>query len=449
MLKAFLHRLLPRRVINVYHLCLAHFAAFYYGHPSESLIVIGVTGTNGKSTTTAYIGRMLETAGHRVGWTSTVGFKVGSREWMNDKKMTMLGRFQTQKMLREMVEAGCTHAIVETSSQGIDQNRHVAINYDVAVFTNLTAEHIDYHGTFDAYKIAKGKLFEHTKNGTRKEFGGIEQKKIAVVNIDDACAPYFLSFCLDKQYGFGIAGSAREVNLHRFPFVPYEAEQLETTSVCSRWTLEDVEFHLKPLGRFNVYNALAASTVCEALGMTREQTVRAVAVLESVPGRLETIQEGQPYTVIVDYAYEPAAMKALYDTVALIPHARLIQVTGSAGGGRDVGRRRTLGMMAANTADVVIVTNEDPYDDDPKMIMDDVARGAEESGMVEGENLQRILDRQQAINEAMRLAKPGDLVLITGKGCEPVMAVAHGKKIPWDDREAARRALWKLSTTSR
>lgn len=445
MLKSLIRRAVPRPLLQAYHFAMAHFAARWYGFPSEQLIVIGVTGTNGKSTTCQFIGRILETAGCRVGWTTTAGFKVAEREWTNAKKMTMLGRFQTQKLLREMVKAGCGYAIVETSSQGIDQSRHVGINYDVAVFTNLTPEHIEAHGGFENYKRAKGKLFAHLARSRRKPLPDGAREKTSVINVDDAEAGFFLAFQADRKYGYGIGGTAKEIATPQHQtFVPVIAEHLKLSAEGSKFSVERFPFHLKPIGLFNAYNALAAVATMRALGLPFETIMEGVAALEAVPGRLESVDEGQKFTVIVDYAYEPAALEAAYAAVRLLPRKRLIHVLGSAGGGRDTARRPVLGAMAAREADVVIVTNEDPYDDDPKMIVDQVADGALRAGKEEGKTLHRVLDRQQAIDLAVELAKPGDLVFITGKGSEPVMAVAGGRSIPWDDRAAVRRALHSL-----
>jgi UDP-N-acetylmuramoyl-L-alanyl-D-glutamate--2,6-diaminopimelate ligase len=419
----FLRRIAPKHVVSLYHLALARTAALVYGHPSEKLMVIGVTGTNGKSTTAQFIGRILEHAGWRVGWTSTVSFKVADREWVNDKKMTMLGRFQTQKLLKDMMRAGCRVAIIETSSQGIAQFRHVGINYDVAVMTNLTPEHIEAHGGFENYKRAKGRLFEHLTRLPRKTFEGETMAKISVVNGDDEHAAYFSAFHADRRYAFALPKDA------------------VLTAPCSTFSMEGHAFHLRPMGRFNLLNALAAITTCRALGLSWELLQDAVARLSSVPGRLEVIDEGQPFTVIVDYAYEPAALRSVYEALSLFPRKRLIHLFGSAGGGRDASRRAVLGQMAAEHDDVAIVTNEDPYDEDPTHIMNAVADAAAHAGKTDGMNLFRILDRREAIVQAIGMAENGDLVLITGKGCEPVMAVDHGKKIPWDDRAEVRRAL--------
>ncbi len=439
MLKSAIRKLLPEPLINLYHFLLAAIAAALYGHPSEKLVVIGVTGTNGKSTTVQFIGRMLEHAGHRVGWTSTAGFKVAGHEWINDKKMTMLGRFQTQKLLRDMVRAGCTHAVIETSSQGVVQYRHVGINYDVAVFTNLTPEHIEAHGGFENYKKAKGKFFAHAARGRRKTLDGREMEKTCVVNVDDEHAEYFLSFPFDRRYGYGMRPSPLTAS-----FTPVIAEDVATTADGSTFRVADRDFTIKPLGLFNVENALAAIAALHALRIDWQTLRDAAARLTSVPGRLESVSEGQPFFVIVDYAYEPAALRACYAAISLFKYKRLIHVLGSAGGGRDIARRPILGSMAGRTADFVVVTNEDPYDEDPMQIINQVADGAAEAGKRDGQDLFRILDRAKAIRLAVSLAEPGDLVLITGKGSEPVIAGPRGKKIPWDDRSAVRAALHLL-----
>ncbi len=428
MIKRFLRKIAPKKVIDLYHLTLSKVADLVYGHPSNKLIVIGVTGTSGKSTTVSFIGQMLEYAGFRVGSTSTATIKVGTNERPNDSKMTSLGRFQTQKLLRQMVRAGCTHAIIETTSQGIVQYRHLGINYDVAVFTNLWSEHIEAHGSFERYKQAKLELFRHLTRRPHKRLGGQEIPKVIVVNGSDPHAKDFLACKADRKIAFEID------------------PEIEVTASGASFTALGVDMELNVPGKFNVENALAAASVAMVLGISVSTIASAVAHLHGAPGRFERIDEGQPFTVIVDYAFEPVAMKKMYETLSLMPHERLIQVLGSCGGGRDASRRPVLGRMAGEVADVVIVTNEDPYDDDPLQIIQEVAAGALAAGKVVDDDLLIVPDRGQAIHQAIQLAKPGDVVLVTGKGSEPVMAVARGKLIPWDDRTEARKALQARQT---
>jgi len=423
---------------------MARLAAVVYRHPSQELVVIGVTGTNGKSTTTEFIGRLLESGGARVGWTGTASFKIGDYEWMNQEKMTMLGRFATQKYLRAMVRAGCTYAIVETSSQGIAQSRHIGINYDVVVFTNLTPEHIEAHGGFEAYKAAKKQLFTHTKHSKRKKIQGQIFEKTAVVNLQSPYADEFLAIGMDRSFGFGIEEQIQKSADERpVSLVPVIAEDVVYAPNATGFMMEKLHWHIPLVGQFYLENALAALSVCRALGLDWVSLKTFAAELAPVPGRLERIDEGQSFSVFVDYAYEPAALQALYASIKLFAHKRCIHVVGSAGGGRDVSRRKILGELCAQMDDVIIVTNEDPYDDDPQEIIDTIANAAMYAGKKDGVDLFRVLDRSEAIQMAIDLAKAGDLVLVTGKGSEPVMAVENGKKIPWDDRQAVRNALSK------
>ncbi|OGL64616.1 hypothetical protein A3H11_02820 [Candidatus Uhrbacteria bacterium RIFCSPLOWO2_12_FULL_47_10] len=464
-MKQVLRKFVPKTVLGWYHLALAKIAAAWYWRPSEKMVVIGVTGTNGKSTTVNLIARILEEAcsakaellpnqssalRHCVGLTSTVNFKVGEKEWLNPTKMTMLGRFALQKLLRDMVDAGCKYAVVETSSEGIKQYRHRGINYDVAVFTNLTPEHIESHGGFENYKKAKGELFRHLTRMPRKpaqifvsqKFQSGKIPKISVVNGDDQYAEYFLQFPADGKWIYGLGKIATASGLAMTNLVGHDVHMDATGS---RFVVDGVELKLKLLGEFDVYNALAAIAVARALGVDLQICKTALEKVEGVPGRLERIDEGQNFTVIVDYAPEPASLQALYRVVKMLPHNRVIHVLGSTGGGRDRSRRGVLGKIAAKHADTVIVTNEDPYDDDPMEIIEEVARGARECKMKNVKckmiELLRILDRKEAIAKALSLAQQNDLVLITGKGAEQAMCVAGGKKIPWDDREVVKTLL--------
>ena len=394
MWKTLIRRCVPESVIRVYHYILARVAAVVYHNPSQKLIVIGVTGTNGKSSTAQFIGSLLEQMGQLVGWTTTVGFKIGENEWMNNKKMTMLGRFQTQRLLREMVSAGCRYAIVETSSQGISQSRHIGIAYDVGVFTNLTPEHIEAHGGFEAYKKAKGKLFSAISQSPVKVLNGKEIKKATIVNEMDAHAEYFASFGAGDVWGFGWGGGEDREDLEdREGKNDVMAMEVEFTGKGTTFRINEIPFTINLIGRFNFENVLAAMTTCLALGFPLERLRDAVSTLRGVAGRLEQIEEGQPFLVVVDYAPEPAALTATYSAISLFSYKRLIHVLGSTGGGRDVSRRAVLGEMAAKKADVVIVTNEDPYDDVPEEIINQMAVAVSASVKQERINLFRILDR--------------------------------------------------------
>jgi len=430
-------KIIPKFVFSFYHKTLALLANFVYRSPSDKLIVIGVTGTSGKSTVVQLIANLLQAAGFKVGATSTIFFKVDKKEVINDKKMTMIGRFALQKKISQMVQANCQYAIIETTSQGIEQFRHLGINYDILVFTNLHPEHIEAHGGFENYKNAKLKLFARLKDLPKKIIAGQMIRKTAIINLDDEHSEDFLNNWAEVKYGFTQTNaSGEQIKVVR-------ADKVVVDGSGSEFEVNKTPFRLKILGRHNIYNALAAISVGMSQGLTLMKISQIISEIRGIAGRMEFIDKGQSFKVVVDYAFEPKAMQALYQTVKLIPHRRIIHVLGSTGGGRDVSRRAELGKLAGNNADYAIVTNEDPYDEDPDKIIDQVAQGSIEVGKILNENLFKILDRRQAIAKAIGLAQADDLVLITGKGSEQAIVVKNNKKISWDDRQVVIEELEK------
>lgn len=429
--------MVPKTVLNYYHKAMAIAANFVYGRPSEKMIVIGVTGTNGKSSTVSLIANILEEAGHKVGAASTVLFKVAEKEWLNDKKMTMLGRFQLQKLLKQMVDASCAYAVVETSSQGIEQFRHLGIHYDVCVFTNLTPEHIEAHGGFDNYKKAKLKLFKHLEKLPIKVLEGKKISKAIVANVDDEHAKDFLNFDVTQKIGFGIDNQA-----------DLRTEDIHFHQTGISFKIDGVDFDLKLFGKFNIYNSLAAIAVAKTQGVSLDICRNALSKVTGVPGRMEFINVGQPFKVLVDYAPEPEGMRQLFKAIkdhGLVSEpGKIIHVFGSCGGGRDIARRPILGELSAGNAQIHIITNEDPYDDNPQQIIDQVADGAIKAGKKENQEVFKIVDRREAIRKALKTAQAGDLVVLTGKGAEQAICVAGGQKEPWDEREVAKEELTKL-----
>ncbi len=395
-MKELIKKFIPLFLLNWYHLSLAFLGAVLYRFPSKDLKVIGVTGTNGKTTVVNFITEILQAAGFKVAALSGIKFKVGEKEWENTLKMTMPGRFKIQKFLRQASDSGCRYAILEVTSEGILQHRHRFINFEAAVFTNLSPEHIERHGGFENYKAAKGKLFESAKN-------------IHVINIDDSQADFFLGFSSKKKYTYGLRQG--EVNN------------------------EDIKVSLELLGEFNIYNALAAICVGLSQGVNLEICKIAVEKVKGMPGRMELVIQ-EPFKVVVDYAFTPNALEKVYET--LKPEkGKMICVLGACGGGRDKWKRPVLGEIAGKHCDKIIVTNEDPYDEDPADIIGQVASGTKDRA-------ERIADRRKAIRRSLELSKPGDAIVITGKGCEPWIIEAHGRKIPWDDRRVVREEFSKL-----
>ena len=425
-------KLIPSFILKairpVYHGLVAWWGSVWFGHPSEKLIVIGVTGTNGKSTTVNLIAKILQEAGHKVGYTSTVTVNIDGQEHLNTMKMTMPSGWLLQKWLKKMLDSKCQYAVLEISSEGLAQHRHVGIHFDAAVFTNLTPEHLEAHGGFENYKKAKGKLFEAL--GARdKLIEGKRVPKTIVTNADDEHSEYFKSFKADTYISYGVKNNA-----------DYKVGGFKTSLRGVEFNLNSLAFSLHLKGKFDVYNAACAIASVSAFGVRLQTAKTALEKILGVPGRVEVIQE-KPFLVVVDYAYEPEEMRQLYATVQTWPHRRMIQVLGPTGGGRDKARIPVLGKMAAQTADIVVVTTDDPYDDDPKALIHAMADAAVEQGKIIGQTLFRNPDRRGGIVKALSLAQPEDLVLITGKGADQKMALAHGKYIDWDDRKVAREEL--------
>ncbi|MDP3964993.1 MAG: UDP-N-acetylmuramoyl-L-alanyl-D-glutamate--2,6-diaminopimelate ligase [bacterium] len=428
-MKTQLRQLAPRFGISLYHQALAILAALWYRFPSKRMTVIGVTGTNGKSTVSNLIATILESHGHTVGLSSTVNVKIGNRSWLNDTKMTMRGRFGLQKLLRRMVQAGCTHAIVETTSEGIKQYRHWGIDYDAAVFTNLTPEHIESHGSFERYKQAKGKLF-----------ATLEGKKntASIVNLDDPQAEYFASFPANSKYGFTLQN--KEAVIPGMTILGGTDVRDDRTGITFQINGLDTRLHL--LGRFNAANALAAAAVGIWQNIPLTEIIAALEQVREVPGRMQVLPTNTPYLVIVDYAHEPAGLEQVYISLKKYRPKRIISVLGSQGGGRDKSKRAVMGELAGRYADYIVVTNEDPYDDNPQEIIDQVASGAlQASEKIEGQHVFKILDREDGIAKALKLAGSDDIVIITGKGSEQNMVVEGGKKLPWNDEAAVLKLL--------
>jgi len=400
-MKELIKKFIPSWLLSFYHFILAFLGALIYGFPSRKLKVIGITGTNGKTTVTEMTSKILEKARYKVASLNSIRFKIGSEEWKNKLRMTMPGRFFIQRFLRKAVDANCQYAILEVTSEGIKQNRHRFINFDLAVFTNLAPEHIEAHGSFEKYKEAKGKLFQSTKN-------------IHVINIDDKNSGYFLKFPAKKKITFGLKKGD--------------------------FNLKNTQFKLNLIGDFNFYNALAAICVGISQGIKFETCKKAIEEFRGIPGRMELVIS-EPFKVFVDYAFTPNALEKVYQTLTYklknLKTEKLICVFGACGGGRDKWKRPILGEIAAKYCDEVIMTNEDPYDEDPMEIINQITCGA-------GKKAKKILDRREAIREALKLAKENDIVVITGKGCETSICIAGGKKIPWDDRQVVREEFQKL-----
>lgn len=399
-------KIVPEFIKSYYHLILAFLGAFLNGFPSKKIKVIGVTGTNGKSTTISIIIKILEEAGYKVAASTSISFKIGEKTEENRLKMTMPGRFILQGFLKKAVKENCDYAIIEVTSEGIKQNRHKFIDFKTALITNLNPEHIEAHRGFDNYKKAKGELFKVTKD-------------THIINIDDKHKDYFLSFFAKRKITYGIENNEAQI----------KAENIIATYNETSFSVDGIKFESKLLFDFNVYNLLAGIAVGLSEKINLETCKNGIKKVEQVPGRMEEVVSS-PFKVFVDYAFTPNALEKVYSFLKP-KEGKLICVLGACGGGRDKWKRPVLGSIAEKYGDTVIVTNEDPYDEDPMEIINQVSFP----------KANKILDRREAIRKALALAKKGDVVIITGKGCEPWMCVKNGKKIPWDDRKIVREEM--------
>jgi UDP-N-acetylmuramoyl-L-alanyl-D-glutamate--2,6-diaminopimelate ligase len=414
---------------------LAVLAGAFYGQPSRRMEVIGVTGTDGKTSTTRLIDAILAAAGQRTGYMTTVDFKMLEERWLNNTRFTVLEAPEVQRMLAAMVEAGVECAVVETTSSALALARVHGVAYDVAVVTNITLEHLEVHGTLEAYRRAKAMLFEAVDPDLRKNLP-FRVPRACVLNADDSSYAYLRDFCRAPILTYGIEAEA-----------DVRAGDLELGVDGSRFrvTLPDgVSFmvHTPLVARFNVANCLAAIAVGHLHGVAPEVMAEALARFEPVAGRMERIACGQPFAVVVDYAHTPESLELVLNVLRPVTSGRLIAVFGSAGE-RDHVKRPLMGEVAAQLADFAVITDEDPREEDARSILREIASGAEQAGAREGERYICVVGRREGIAAALRRARPGDTVLLAGKGHEQSLIVGRDK-LPWDDRAVARDELAAL-----
>jgi UDP-N-acetylmuramoyl-L-alanyl-D-glutamate--2,6-diaminopimelate ligase len=424
----------PQLVVDGGAAALASAAAWWYDDPSRELLTVGVTGTNGKTTTSFLAQAALEATGMRTGLIGTVGIRIGDELRRNEEPNTTPGALVLQRLLREMRDAGEDAVVIETSSHGLAADRVASVAYDAAIFTNLSHEHLDFHGTFEAYRDAKVRLFSRLP---REAKGG--RPGLAVINVDDEHAPVFV-------YAAQAAG-ASVVTYGVDPGAGLELVDVQADAAGSRFAVEiggypPVGVRLPIAGRFNAHNALAVLGMAVGWDLDLQAVVDAFERFPGVPGRMEVIARGQPFHVVIDYAHTPGSIEAAARELAeLVRPGRgsVISVFG-ASGERDVGKRPLMGEAAARHSRVVIVTEDDSRGEDPAAIYEAIARGAEAAGKQRGDDLFVIGDRRQAIAEAFRRAARDDVVFLAGKGHETWNVGPDGPQ-PWSDREAAESAL--------
>lgn len=405
-----------------YHFFFALGAALIHGFASRKIVVIGITGTKGKTTVVDLVHAVLSQSGTLVASTSSLRFRIAERLGINDLKMTMPGRLFIQRFLYRAVKRGCRYAVLEVTSQGIMQFRHRFIRFDTATLTNVAPEHIEAHGGFENYVAAKCDLF-----------GRLAANGVAIINRDDPQADRFAHAARNRNiiwYGKeGILWKERRWRL----------EGLVADDAGIRFRINNVVFSSSLVGQFNVLNILAALAVGLRYNVSLDAIAEAIRGVSGMPGRMEFVQN-EPFRIVVDYAHTPDSLKAAYSALQKSGH-KLICVLGAAGGGRDTWKRPEFGKIAEQFCSSIVLTNEDPYDEDPEAIIQAIASGISEEGR---QKTRLILDRRLAVRAALGQACAGDTVMITGKGAEPWIMGPKGVKTAWDDRVAAREEAAKL-----
>ena len=432
--KIIIKKLTPDIIWDSFHWFVSLAGAVANKFPSRELVVIGVTGTNGKSTVVQLAHEIFSTFGLSVASASTVRFRIKDQVEANTFKMTMPGRFALQNFLRQAAQAGCQYVILEVTSEGLKQHRAAFINFDAAVLTNVRPEHLEAHGSFENYRQAKAKLFAGLKNKKR----GV--KKVSVVNLDDPSAHYYASFYADEKVGYGLLKENIRANVKKY-FIP---ENIKFSAEGVNFNLEAEDYKSPLLGDFNLYNTLAAIALARSFEIPHKVIKGVVQNFKGTPGRLEVLQK-ESFRVSIDYAHTPDALESVYRAARsfwLRNNGRLIGVLGATGGGRDKWKRPEMGAMAEKFCDEIFLTDEDPYAEDAEKIINDIASG------ITNKKYKKILDRRLAIREALELAQPGDVVLVTGKGAEKTMMTKFGA-IKWDERAVVLEELEKLSKSSK
>jgi UDP-N-acetylmuramoyl-L-alanyl-D-glutamate--2,6-diaminopimelate ligase len=423
---------LPYIEVDDVRIALANLACAFYDNPANQLCTIGVTGTDGKTTTCNLISALLDAAEKTNGLMTTANFKLHGQEWENTTRQSTLEALEIQQMLRRMVEADVKFAVIEATSHGLELQRVRGCAFDIGVVTNITHEHLDFHGTIENYRHSKARLFEMLNPSRDK---GLGIKPIAVLNRDDVSYEILKPYCSVPVFDYGLDKSAaiRAVDI-----------LLDATSTRFRAILPNAEINIKTqlVGLFNVSNCLAAIATAYAIGVSLADIEHGLAGVTGVTGRMERVDVGQPFTVIVDYAHTPDSLEKVLKILRPLTSGKLLLVFGSAGE-RDKQKRPIMGQIAAQLADFFVITDEDPREENREQILREIAIGAETIGKHEGRDFLCIADRSQAIAAAIHRAQARDTVLLAGKGHEQSIIIGR-EKIPWDDRRVAREQLQAL-----
>ena len=424
-MKKIIKAIVPSFLLNWYHLFWAWFWSLFYKNPSKKITLIGITGTKGKSSTIEITNAILEKAGHKTALSSSLRFKFDNESRTNNLKMTMPGKGFLQKFLYKALKNNCQVALIEVTSEGILQFREKFLDFDIKVFLNLQPEHLERHKGFENYKKAKGKFFKGSKKATH------------IINLDDKNTDYFLSFEAKEKIGFSLKeNNPFKEKVDKFIFVnSYQLSKKGIDFVL----LPFQERLFSPLvGEFNLYNILAAISIALSLKVDLSTIKGALLSFKNIPGRFEVF-EREYFKVVLDYAHTPDSLEAVLKTIkqTFLPDY-LICLSGAAGGGRDKWKRPKMGEILDKYCQKIILTNEDPYDENPEKIIEDIKRGIKNK-----EKIEEIISRREAIKRGIELVQSrGNSVFgVLGKGSETQMVIKGGKKIPWSDKKIIKEFL--------
>ncbi len=439
-----IRKFIPQPILNLYHFLWSLVFALINGFPSKKIIVIGITGTKGKTTVSYLTYYLLQKLGFKTALSSSEYFYIGDKKIENKSRMTMPGHGFLQKFLKQAVSEKCEIAVLEVTSEGLMQNRHSFIDFDIAVFIGLHPEHIEHHGSYEAYRNAKGKLFKAlSKSKVKKYLRGTPIKKTIIVNNDDFEADYFLSFPAERKITYGLESIDLSNNENLKP------SSYKINSKGIEFVLEDKKYFSPLIGKFNLYNILAVFSILKALNLPVNAVSEFLKEFKGIPGRMEIIL-GKGFKVIVDYAHTPHSIEEVYKTILdVFKPKRMLCLVSAAGGLRDKWKRPVIGEIAAKYCHYIVISNEDPFDEDPLEIIKAIELGAKRY-LAEYEiekPIEIIEDRKSAIFRLIELAQKGDIVVTIGKGNEPSIVFAD-KSIPWNEKEVVIEALKHYSKIS-
>lgn len=431
-----LRKILPSWVFQLQHYLEARLAQLIYRNPSNKMIIIGIVGSKGKTTTANILWGILNSKTHPTGLIGTADIQIGNHKVKNHWHKTMPGRWHTQKLLSRMLQADCKYAIMEVPSEAQQNWRHIGINFDLIIFTNVTNEILAVHkNSLELLHKHNKRLLSKFYKLNRKTIDRITVPKIILANQDSNYFNDYFKFKADQKYAYSVNNSTSD----------FFATDIRSGIKGSQFKIQKQNFELNTPGEINISNATAAIATAKILGLSLKQVSKKLSTYKEVPGRMNLIEEGQPFTVVIDYAHEESGLNYIlkWANQVKLKHSKVITLICGQGGGRDVKKRPLMGEMAAQQSDFIVVSNDDVYDDDPQQIIQDIIKGAKKVRP----NLERVFnieDRREGIAKALSLATKDDIILITGKGVDTSMIIA-GSKIPWNEHQVVREELAKLN----